>query len=636
MAQITKFRKFGTKAVPLLNSKVAFNDIVNDTTSGGTLLPLSAEMGKTLQSNLNTEISDRQSAITALKGGVTSANSTLGKIETNLNQEISDRQAAITATEGYADAAVAVEKTRAEGVEASIIATVSTNATTASTNLAAEVTRATGEEARIEGKVDANKSAADSSFATLNGDATVAGSIDQKISVETARATAAEGQLSTDISTENTRATTAEATLQSNIDAVDSTVTSNFNTLQSNITTEATTRASADTALSSRLTAVEGTLVAGVYWKGSVADLAALDALVEADILSGQAYYVTAEKDVYVVLPDDGGDYQPAGYTTKSFLKIADFAELTGLVNAEKNRAEAEETRIESLVTTEVTTRGSEITRVEGLITAEETARQADDVVLQGNIDAEETARISAVSTLDAAYKAADTILDTKINTEISDRTLAVSAEETRAIGVEGGLNTRITILEGDNLTAGSVAFAVKTETDRALLAEAANATAITDEVTNRTNAINTEITDRQNADNALDARLDVLEDSYLVAGSVANAEYNARAYADVWIPQAKLEGMGGTLTVANDTVTLTYAPLPDGIINGEVVVYAGDNDEEAIAVNITNVAGTVVTLDVLAAGEFDGKLCKVHYLFREGDQSGAGMGLAGQGGAGD
>lgn len=636
MAQPTKFRKFGHKAVPALGSKIAFTDIVNDVTSGGTALPLSAEMGKEIKADLNQEISDRTNDIVALKGGVTSANSTLGKIETNLNQEIADRQLDTTNTKSYADAAVLVEENRAKAAEAGIIAAANTQAANEATSLQNEVTRATGEETRIENKVDANKVAADTAFNTLNGDSSIAGSVDQKVAVETTRALTAEGVLSGDITNETTRATAAEGTLQTNINTLSSTVTANQTALQNSLATEATTRATADTALSGRLTAVEGVLAAGVYWKGSVADLAGIDALVEADLEAGQAYYVTAEKDVYVVLPDDGGDYQPAGYTTKSFLKIADFAELSGLVTGEKNRAIAEESRIEGLLNAEVTNRLNEIIRVEGLITAEAGARTTADTTLQNNVDAEEARALAAETALETAYKAADAVLNSKINTEINDRITAVSGEKTRAEAAETTLNNRLDVLEDADTVAGSVAYAVKTEQTRAEAAEQANATAIATESTARQNAITAENTARVAADNALDGRLDVLEDGYLVAGSVANAEYNARAYADTWIPQSKIEGTDGLLIVANDTVTLTYAPMADGVIFGEVIVYAGDNDQEAIAANIVTISGSVLTLDVASAGEFDGKICKVHYFFREGDQGGAGMGLAGQGGAGD
>jgi len=107
-----------------------------------------------------------------------------------------------------------------------------------------------------------------------------------------------------------------------------------FQALETGLESEASTRASADSALSGRLDTVEAGLTAGVVWKASVANLAALDALVEANITNGWAYYVQATKDVYVKVAT-AGDYQPSGWVTAGFLKIADFTEISGLVTAE-------------------------------------------------------------------------------------------------------------------------------------------------------------------------------------------------------------------------------------------------------------------------------------------------------------
>jgi len=73
------------------------------------------------------------------------------------------------------------------------------------------------------------------------------------------------------------------------------------------VVTEAGLRASADSALSGRLDNVEAGLVAGIIPKASVADLAALDALVEANVEAGWGYYVTAENDLYVCVGETGG-----------------------------------------------------------------------------------------------------------------------------------------------------------------------------------------------------------------------------------------------------------------------------------------------------------------------------------------
>ena len=198
-------------------------------------------------------------------------------------------------------------------------------------------------------------------------------------------------------------------------------------------------------------------------------------------------------------------------------------------------------------------------------INNEVTARTNADATLQSNITAETNARTSADSTL----------------------TVNLAAEVTRATGVEAGLNTRLTTAEGDIST---LETDLATEITRATSAEAANATNITAEQTARTNAdaalqaeldatqtgsglstsgaysaigvydadtnatggfyiggatslanadklldsaLKVEETARIEGDNALDARLDVIEGDATTAGSVAKALADAQAYAD-------------------------------------------------------------------------------------------------------
>lgn len=632
---VNKIRQFGNRTIPTLKDKIPFTDIINDTTTGGTLKPLSAEQGKSLQGGLNQEVADRTQAIIDLKDGVAVDGNTLNKLNLKINQEASDRAAAIAQEVVDRDAAILVETTRAQAEEARIDATIISNNATLTSAINTEKLRAQGEESRIEGRLDSEIATRTSEIGILNGDSTVAGSVDQKISVEAAARTTADGVLQTNIDNEESRALAAEGVLTSNLATLTATVATNNTTITSALNTEITNRTSADTALSNRIYAIESGLVAGVMWKGAVADLAALDALVEGDLTSGWAYYVQSEKDVYVVLPDVNGDHIPSTWTTKSFLKIADFAELTGLVNAEKSRAIAVETTLSTSLSSEVTTRTTEIARVDSDIATEITNRTTADTALGNRIDAEESARIAADSALDTAYKAADTVLDGRITTEIANRIADVDSEEARATAAENALDSRVTIIEGDDTTVGSIAYAVKTETTRALAAEAANAGLISTETAARIAADSAESAARIAADTDLDARLDIIEGDKTVAGSVANARQLAQEYFDKWAPQAKLEGMGGTLTVVGDTITTVYVPMVDGVINGEVVVYAGDGDTEAVAVNVANISGNSITLDVVTSGEFDGKVCKVHYFYREGDQVGAGVGVAGENGAG-
>jgi hypothetical protein len=565
MAGINKVRQFGNRTIPTLKDKVPYSDIVNDVTTGGTQKPLSAQMGKDLNTKVSQEVADRQQAILDLKGGVTPANSTLKKLEDNVNLEIQNRKDAITQEVSDRDAAIA-----------------------------AEANLRTQEAKSLKGFLESQIGNVASDLLTSNKQAGTALSLAKtELSNEI-------NQLDTEVANNDTASVERDSTLTKAIEELTTTVETNRQTAANTLSTEATTRADADTALSSRLAAIESVVTAGVAWKGSLADMTALDGLDESVVAAGQAYYVTAEKDVFVVLADPGGDYKPSSWTSKSFLKIADFKELSGLVTAEKNRAVAEEARLEAAINAEVATRVSEIARLEGLINSEATTRKIADETLQGNIDTETTARTNADKAIEEAYKAAATALGARVDKEVQDRATAVADETQRATTQEQFINNKLD-----------------------------------QEIQDRKDTITKEVDDRTKADEALDARLDTLEADKSTAGSVANAEHNARVYADLWIPQLKMEGLDGNLAVVADAITVTYAPMPDGVLTGEVIVYGGDNDSEAIAVNISNIQGSSISLDVVTPGEFDGKRAKVHYLFREGDQAGAGMGVAGEGGAG-
>lgn len=144
-------------------------------------------------------------------------------------------------------------------------------------------------------------------------------------------------------------------------------------------------------------------------------------------------------------------------------------------------------------------------------IASEASARASADSSLQTAINNEVSARQSAVSSEASTRSAAITSLQNEID-----------AEETARASADSALDARLDVLEGADTVAGSVAKTLK------------DAKAYTDaETSARQSAVSAEATSRQNADNALDARLDVLEGSSATVGSVAKAEADAKAYAD-------------------------------------------------------------------------------------------------------
>lgn len=700
---IQKIRQYGNRAIPTLKDKLEFVDIVNDVTTGGTTVPLSAEMGKSLKSDVNQEISDRSQAIVDLKGGVTPANATLGKIEINLNQEIADRTQADSDALVQSTADIKVESDRALAAELVLTNAVAKEISDRDIAVVAEKNRAVIAEGTLQTNLNTVESAYKAADVVttkkINDDVSAEASaratedtridtalvkeigdresaITQEISdrdaailIETNRAKGAESILSTAVSNEANRADLAEVALSGRVDTLTTTVSTNKTAIDGALASEVANRISADDAHSTRLAAIEGGLVAGVIWKGSVATLGDIDALAEADLSAGWAYYVSDEKDVYVVLPDNGGDYVPSTFTTKSFLKIADFKELTGLVNTEKARALGQEAVITGNLSTEVSTRSSEITRVEGLISSEESTRISEIIRVEGivsanlsthanELDAEvlraDTAEKLVQSNLDTveqnykasdvameiAYKASDLALKTAYelaDTNLQDNIDALSASTDTAVATEKSRALTAELVLRNDLAQEVTdrGVAVVAEKDRAELAESILRSDLVDEIANRKADVDTEEVRAIAAENALDVRLDVVEGDKTVVGSIAKAEQDAKEYTDKWTPMMKLEGANGQLTVVGDSITVSYAPMNDGVIFGEVIVYGGDNDSEAIAVSVSNITGSSITLDVVTAGEFDGKNCKVQYMFREGDQVGAGMGVAGENGAG-
>ena len=711
---INNIRQYGSRTVPLLKTRISFSDIVNDANKGGTSVPASAESVKKVQDSLNVETADRVQQNLDLVGGASTNGNTLAKLEnlvgksSNVSSEANKKEAAdrTAAIKTESDRAVAAEKANAEAVikEATDrTAAISSSSTALTASIDAEAKRASDAEKVVSANIT-----------TLNGDDTVAGSVASKVKTESDRAVAEEDRieksLTNEIKTrtagvaskeytdeavkvENTRAlkaeadnttainnevvarTTAVSKVDVNINNLTKVVSNNKSAFTSAIATEAGTRSDADTALSDRLTNIEGTVTAGVAWKGSVKDLNALSALKEDTIEAGQAYYVSSEKDVYVVIPGTAGDFTPTDYTKKSFIKIADFTELSGLVASEKNRAVAAEATLGALVNKEITDRINAIKANADDINAENkralsAEKVNDDAIVKMGID-----YVNADKAVRTDFAMADTKLQNNLakevvslNTTIGSNkdamSTALKTETNRAVAAEKANAAGITTLNGDDTVAGSVASKVKTESDRALAAEKANAAAVVKEASDRvadvdaeearakdaektiTDNLAKEVIDRDAAikvetnrseavEKDINSKMDTLNGNKTIAGSVANAQFEAQVYADHWIPMMKLEGTDGKLKVSGDNVNVNYNPMMDGVIYGEVIVY-DPNTGDAIAVNVKSIAKNVITLDTTTKNEFDGYACKVQYMFREGDQSGAGMGEAGEGGAGE
>lgn len=133
---------------------------------------------------------------------------------------------------------------------------------------------------------------------------------------------------------------------------------------------------------------------------------------------------------------------------------------------------------------------------------------------LDTRLDVIEGSDVTSGSVLWAKKQAAD-YTDAEIAQEVIDRDAAILVEAGLRSDADDALDARLDIIEGADTVAGSVAKALKDAND------------YTD------SEVATEAGLRSSGDDALDARLDVLEGADSVEGSVAKAEKDAKDYAD-------------------------------------------------------------------------------------------------------
>ena len=631
---VTQFRKYGTKAVPKLLEKVNILDIINDLTTGGTGVPLSAEQGKILASLVSSGNTGVQQAIIDLIGGASADYDTLGELEAIIK---ANKLASETADATESAARIAGDDTvRGEFAAADTVIADSVTQEVADRIAAddAEIAlRVAGDDA-LSGRLD-----------VVEGDDTVVGSIKQAVKVEAdARIAADDAEVTLRIAgdtalggridNEIADRTASNGVLQTALDAEISRAQGAETINTDNLATEVAARISGDNLLDGRLDIIESGLVAGIRWMAQYPAISDLDTLDPAATEAGWGYFISNEKDVYVAINSENGDYLPTTWvgSGKSFIKFADFAEITGMVSTEKNRAELAEAALQASIDSEAASRVQGDADVSANLTTEVARAQAAEQANANAISQEVTDRAAAVLAEETARTNADTTLQ-----------IALDAEVLRSTTEDTDHGTRLTTLEGPSTVDGSVAKAVE---DEAVLRAAADA----QEVINRTAgddavqanldaveaaasaALSTEATTRGDADTALSGRLDIIEGT--AVGSITEAKLAAEQTAYDYILRPKVEGIGGTLLVVGDTITVAHN-ITDGInglVWGEAVVYAGDLNSEALAVNVSSVANNVITLATSVAGEFDGKSCKVSYFYRAISNTGAGTGLAGEG----
>lgn len=666
------FRQLGNKTVPKLLEKINYTDIVN-TFAGGTGVPASAELVKSLFTQTNTETADRINGDLSIIDNASADYSTLSKIENvikslkssntsdlqssittlqslivneesartladnaiiaSLNQEIADRTAAVSAEETSRIAAVDAE--------------IAARETAINTEISARVSAINSLISALAQEVSDRKDADNAeALVRLTADNALQANIDAEI-------LARQGA----VSAEEAARIAADVSLDGLISLEKVERIADISNINSAIVMETSNRIAADSIHDLRMSALESGMATGAQLKGTVDTLADFNSFIEADQNEGWFYKVktgtTGTSDMYMVASsyNNSYDYVPTGWTTKGFIWLMDFADVSNTVTIERNErildvieAEGKITLLDgkvdsnkSVTDAAIATLRTDVTNAEAVLKTkiatevsdrqtavenEAAARIADVSSLQSGLDAEVLARQNAIASEASTRNAADVSLSDSINSEVIARDAAVTAER----------NARIL---ADSDEAAARLLADNTEKAARIEADTLLQSNLDAETAARIADVDAEESSRIAAVTGLNGRLNVIEGNNLTEGSVAKALLDAKKYADEYMPIPMLEGVDNSLLVVGDTVTLTYAPHRglNGIALGECIVYLPNGD--SVMVTVQNVVGNVVTLAALTSGEYSGCAVKIQYFFINADQNGAGMGLSGQDGAG-
>lgn len=385
-----------TDNITSLTDKVSTNEkAIADVKSTADTAKASVDDLTTKVATVEGDVKTNSDNITKLSTDLSTVSSDVAANKTAISQEAADRLSEDTALSKRIDAEVAArtdaDTTLDKRITANADAIVTeTNArTTESTSIKASISDETQARTDADTGLGERIDAVEESVNNEVSDRTTADkTLDDKITAEkNARATA-ESALGTRVDNEASARSTADATLQSNIDAETTARGSADTTLQGNIDTEASTRAAADTALETKIstevtdrkTAVNDALTEAksyadtvsakaMFFEGSVADRAALEAVVNPS--KGAMYNVES----YTF--DDGTTVTGANFawTGTEWDKLSETIDLTPF--AKKTDVNTAISGVETKVTTEATDRTAAVKTVSDNLATEVTAREA-------------------------------------------------------------------------------------------------------------------------------------------------------------------------------------------------------------------------------------------------------------------
>ena len=174
------------------------------------------------------------------------------------------------------------------------------------------------------------------------------------------------------------------------------------------------------------------------------------------------------------------------------------------------------------------------------------------------------SARQSAVSSEASSRVSADNALGIRVDNEISARQSAMSSEQSARESADSGLSGRLNIVEGSDSVAGSVAKALK------------DAKAYSD------SAMASEVSTRGSADSAMQGRLNIIEGAESQSGSTRKALKDAKDYTDA---QMDIEQEARELQDNSMANRLDIIEDETGSVSGSVL--KAKNDAKAYADSI-------------------------------------------------
>jgi hypothetical protein len=193
----------------------------------------------------------------------------------------------------------------------------------------------------------------------------------------------------------------------------------------------------------------------------------------------------------------------------------------------------------------------------DGLVDAEQQARESADSALDGRLDVLEGAD-NVAGSVAKALKDAKNYTDGEISQEVLDRDAAILVESQARESGDDALDARLDVIEGDSSTAGSVAKAYAdavSYTENAITALIGGAPALLDTLKEIADALGNDenfAATIAGQISGLDSRVDVIEGSNTTVGSVLWAKKQSYDYTDAEIAQEVLDRDAAILVESN------------------------------------------------------------------------------------